>query len=721
MKQIVQQQKNGRLEVADVPAPMLQPQGVLVQTAFSLISAGTERAKVEVAQKSLLGKAMARPDQVRQVVQTYQQLGFQATYQKVVNKLEALSPLGYSTAGIVVAVGEQVTGLKVGDKVACAGGGYASHAEIIYVPQNLCAPVPSGVPLAQAAYTTLGAIAMQGVRQAEPALGETVGVIGLGLLGLLTVQLLRAAGCRVVGLDVNPVRCTLARELGADVAASPHDADLEAEARRYSPAGLDAVILTAATRSSDPIVLAAHLARERARLVVVGAVGMDIPRSPFYEKELEVRLSRSYGPGRYDPEYEEKGRDYPIGYVRWTEGRNMVAFLGLLAQGKLDMAPLTTHCYPVEEAETAYQLIQGEMEAPFLGVLLDYGVDEAVVPEFPTRTPIRVTTAAGPPRPVVLALLGAGSFAQSMLLPHLQKNEAVSLRLVVTPSGLTARSVAEKAGFALCAADPETALVDEQVNLVVIASRHDSHADLVRRSLQAGKSVFVEKPLALTPTQLAEVTKTYAELSRPFVMVGFNRRFAPLVRSLRTFLAPVGEPMLLYYRVNAGYIPPDHWIQDREIGGGRLVGEVCHFVDLLLHLVRQPVTQVFAYGLPDGGRYNQDNITAVLRFADGSVGTILYAANGDKRLPKERIEVFAAGKAAVLDDFRQLTLVSNGKQTVEKSRPDKGHGAEMAALVTAVQRDSDEPVPFSESVLVTQTMFAIATSLATGEPVSPVS
>jgi len=596
------------------------------------------------------------------------------------------------------------------------GAGYANHAEVVFVPQRLCARLPDGVSYQAGAFGTLGAIALQGLRQAAPALGESVGVVGLGLLGLLTVQMLRANGCRVVGVDLNAARCELARQLGADAAAAPDDPALDARARQFSPAGLDAVILTAATASSAPIELAARLARDRARVVVVGAVGLHVPRTPFYEKELTLRLSRAYGPGRYDPRYEEHGVDYPIGYVRWTEGRNLAAFLDLLRAGRVDTAPLATHTFALDDAERAYALVTGRTKEPFLGVLLDYDLAEGV--------PMPVEGAVVPVRPaapedgrVGVALLGAGSFAQSMLLPHLAGHAGARLRVVATPSGLTARSVAERAGFETATADMPAALADPAAGLVVIASRHDSHAALAAAALRAGKAVFVEKPLALSPVELAEVEAAYAASPAPFLMVGFNRRFAPLVGELRRHLAGGAEPLLLHYRVNAGYIPLDHWTQDPAIGGGRILGEVCHFVDLLAFLAGGPAASVLAYATPDGGRYRRDNLTLILRLAGGSVGTVLYAANGDRSLGKERLEVLGGGRAAVLDDFHTLHLHAGSKTRTRRAAPDKGHGAEMRALVDAVRAGQPSPVPFRESVHATRVTFAVLESLDTGRPV----
>jgi predicted dehydrogenase/threonine dehydrogenase-like Zn-dependent dehydrogenase len=716
MKQVAQTQRDGRLQVLEVPAPLLRPRGVLVRTAYSLISAGTERSKVEVARKNLLGKALARPDQVRQVLDSVRQTGISSTFQKVSARLDSFDPLGYSCAGLVVEVGTQTEGFAPGNRVACAGVGYANHAEINYIPQNLCVRVPGGVGLDEAAFTTLGAIALQGIRQAGPTLGETVGVIGLGLLGLLTVELLRAAGCHVLGIDVNAGRCELAQQLGADHATTPDDTSLEALARRFSPAGLDAMILTAATKSSDPIALAGKLARDRARIVVVGAVGMDLPRSPFYEKELDLRLSRSYGPGRYDPQYEEKGIDYPIGYVRWTEGRNLASFLDLIAEHKVDVRPLITHRFPLSEAERAYALIEGKIPEPYLGVLLDYGLPVTAEAGISVSSPTQVKPVQSSPNKLGLALVGAGSFAQSMLLPHLKGFSNVRLHTVADASGLTARSVAERAGFEQCVSNVQEVFDDPDIRLVVIASRHNSHADLVVRGLQAGKAVFVEKPLALSPNQLQQVIDAHSSSS--FLMLGFNRRFAPLVVALRKSMEGAGEPLLVNYRVNAGYVPRTHWTQDAEEGGGRIIGEVCHFVDLITNLIGHPPVQVFASTLPDRQRYNSDNLAAILRFADGSIGTISYVSNGDRGLAKERVEVFGGGRVAVLDDFKQLALYVGGKCKVKKSSPDKGHCAEMQALVEAVRKGLPSPIPFEQSVLATRTTFATLNSLATGQPVS---
>jgi len=706
------------LTTRDVPSPLLQSTGLVVRTVCSLISAGTERAKVEVAKKSLLGKALAKPEQVRLVLDMVRQAGVAATYHKVAARLNALSPLGYSSAGVVVAAGTHAVGFQPGDRVACAGAGYANHAEYVYVPRHLCALVPPGVAFDQAAYATAGAIALQGVRQAAPTLGETMGVVGLGLLGILSVQLLKAGGCRVVGIDPDQGRRELAEALGADAVVSPSDPALEAAVRRHAPAGLDAVILCAATSSSEPVRQAGRLSRDRGRIVIVGAVGLDIPRSPFYEKEIDIRMSRSYGPGRYDPDYEEHGHDYPIGYVRWTEGRNLSAFLDQIAAGRVDVRRLTTHRFRLDEAERAYDLLQNRTGERYLGILLDYG-EPGAAPAAEAPAPITVHPPRGLARDrMTVGFIGAGSFAQSMLLPHLTRDQRVTLRAVATAGGLTARSVAERAGAEVCASDPEVLLSDASLDLIIVATRHDSHAGLAVRGLEAEKAVFVEKPLATDEEQLDQVVGAWDRSSRRFLMVGFNRRFAPLITKLKSFMSVSPEPMALHYRVNAGYVPPEHWAQDPAFGGGRIIGEVCHFVDLLAFLCGSLPQEIYARALPDQGRYRRDNVSIVATFANGSVGTISYVANGDRAVAKERIEVFSGGRAALLDDFRTLTLAEGGHARRHTASPDKGHAAEMAALVDAVRSGGPSPVPFEESVVVTRATFAMLQSLATGLPVS---
>jgi predicted dehydrogenase/threonine dehydrogenase-like Zn-dependent dehydrogenase len=691
MKQLIQEMDSGTIRVVDVPAPVVRPGGVLIRTTHSVISVGTERSTVELGRKSLLGKAMERPDQVRKVLDTVGREGVASAYHKVKTRLSELSPMGYSAAGAVERVGDGVTGLEVGDRVAAAGAGYANHAERLWVPKNLVVRVPDGVAGEAAAFATLGAIALQGVRQAEPRLGETVVVIGLGILGQLTVQLLGASGVRALAIDLDPSRVALAREHGAlgwvrsdDVAARVEDAT--------GGLGADAVIITAATSSTDPMELAGALARDRARVVVVGMVPIEVPRSPYYEKELDVRLSRSYGPGRYDPAYEEQGHDYPVGYVRWTEQRNMQAFLELIAAGKVDLDRLITHRFDFESAVSAYDVVTGDDASSVLGVVLRY-------PESAREEPARIEMEApGGPRRATphpgLSLVGAGAFAQGVLLPALKKMD-VELHGVASAGGVTARKAAETHGFRYLAASEQEILSDPDTDAVVIATRHGDHARLATAALRAGKAAFVEKPLALTDAELDEVVA--AASGGPLLMVGFNRRFAPATMFLRERMLGLPGGRMVHVRANAGYIPSTHWVHDPVEGGGRLIGEACHFIDLALFLVGFPAVYVEtrALGGEDPAAALEDNFVVTLRCADGSVASVLYTAKGSGRTGKERVEMFCAGRTAVIDDFRSAE-VHWRKRERWKGRQDKGHTGELRAFVAALREGSEAPISLAE-------------------------
>ena len=752
MKQVSQSIKDGRIQVLEVPAPTLRPHGVLVRNSWSLISAGTERAKVETGQKSLLGKARSRPDQVAQVIAKVRRDGLLQTYQTVKARLEELNPIGYSTAGVVAAVGELAGAFKPGDRVACGGGEYANHAELVYVPGTLCVPVPDEVGLDEAAFATVGAIAMQGVRQSGAALGDRVAVVGLGLLGQLTVQLLRAAGCEVAGVDPDTARCSLATRFGAmAVVSSPGEAGVRSLLAASKGLGYDSVIITAATKDSTPVVFAGKIARDRGTVVVVGDVGMSIPRAPFYEKELTLKLSRSYGPGRYDPHYEELALDYPPGYVRWTEQRNMAEFIRLLAERRIDVQSLITHRYAIDGAPEAYALL-AERGSGALGVLLEYpqrAAGPAAVPAAASATPAAAEATAAPPaasaaapeaptpppepariwlaaptpavpkaRGVGVSFLGAGNFATATLLPALAADHRFVPRGVYTISGLSARDVAERNHFAYCAGSPDELLADPDTAAVVIATRHASHAELAQKALRADKTVFVEKPLALSEDELAAVVDTQRE-TRGRLLVGFNRRFSPLTRKVGDGLAHRSSPATVLIRVNAGPIAPSHWIQRLEEGGGRIVGEVCHFVDLAAALAGTRATSVYAVSAdPDKPAVLSDTLTITLTFLDGSVGTIVYAATGDTAYPKERVEAFCEGAVFVIDDFRSLTVTRSGRTHTEKlSRTDKGHAAEMRAFLDFAQ--GVEPLlTFSECVASTAATFKVIESLTTGRPVS---
>ena len=709
----------------EVPAPQLLPGCVLVRIAASVVSAGTERASSEFAKKSLIQKARSRPDLVREVISKVQRDGILSAIQTVRSRLDQPQSPGYSSSGTVVAVGEGVTDIQPGDRVACAGAGYAVHAEIASVPRLLVARIPSRDPISdavsfdQAAFATLGAVALHGIRTSEAKLGDLVAVIGFGLLGQLTVQLLKAAGCRVIGMDLDPARSDLARRMGAELVSSSASAFRELCLEVSSGMGVDSVLITAETPSSDPVNLAGTIARDRAVVVAVGTVGMDIERKAYYEKELDFRISRSYGPGRYDSAFEQKGRDYPIGYVRWTETRNMEAFVHLLAEKKINLAPLITHRFPIESAQSAYELITGRAQEPFLGVVIQYS---STGPEFPMSRligePIGPSERSGE-KNVAVGLLGAGGFASSILIPAMKSSSATVLVSVCAATGSHAQHAAKKFGFRDCTADESQVNCESQLNTVVIATRHHLHASQVLASIAAGKNIFCEKPLCLAEVQLREISQAYLSKSpaeRGAFMVGFNRRFAPMTERMKAFLAPISEPLVLHYRINAGYLPPDHWVNDREQGGGRILGEVCHFVDLLMFLAASPIVEVAARPIGTSSRYSCDNVLVSLHFANGSEGTISYLANGDRSFSKERIEVFGGGSTAVLEDFRRLELMRNGnKQTIRSRwRQDKGHVAEWAAFVAAVQQPGKPAIPFQEIVCSTLATLRIDESAATG-------
>jgi predicted dehydrogenase/threonine dehydrogenase-like Zn-dependent dehydrogenase len=612
--------------------------------------------------------------------------------------------------------------------VACAGAGIAVHAEVVCVPRLLVARIPligsSGareVPFDEAAFATLGAVALHGIRTSEVRLGDLVAVVGLGLLGQLTVQLLKAAGCTVLGMDIDPSRADLARQLGADDVASSASEFRNLSLERSSGLGVDSVLITAETSSNDPVNLAGTIARDRAVVVAVGTVGMDIERKSFYEKELDFRISRSYGPGRYDSAYEQKGRDYPIGYVRWTETRNMEAFVRFLSEKKINVAPLITHRFPVERAQSAYDLIIGKTSEPFLGVVIQYSgsgdTSSTLSLESPgkiTRTPVEGSLGVG--------MLGAGAFGTSTLIPAIKRCPNVSLISVCAASGSHAQHAARKFGFERCATDETALLQDPAIGAIVIATRHHLHARQVLAALSAGKHVFCEKPLCLTEEELRQIIRAHLTLqgSTPALMVGFNRRFASMTAKLKSFLNAVSEPLSLNYRINAGFLPPDHWVNDREIGGGRILGEVCHFVDLLMFLASSPITEVEGRTLNASERYSGDNVMVSLRFANGSAGTISYLANGDRAFSKERIEVFGGGSTAVLEDFRRLELVRNGhkQKTTSRWRQDKGHQSEWAVFADAVVHAGNVPIPFEEIVCSTLATMRVNESIAIGKPIS---
>ena len=704
MKQILQSLRTGVTEVASVPAPAVGPGNLLVRTSRTLISSGTERMLVEFGKANLLEKARQQPDKTRIVLEKVRTDGIASTWDAVSNQLSQPISLGYCNVGVVAGIGAGVSAFSKGDRVASNG----KHAELVSVPVNLCARVPDNVPDDAAAFTALGAIALQGIRLAQPALGESVVVIGLGLVGLLSVQLLRAQSCRVMGVDFDPAKLELAKSFGAETVDLSAGQDPVRMARAFSrERGVDAVLVTAATRSNDPMHQAALMSRQRGRIVLVGVAGLDLSREDFFKKELTLQVSCSYGPGRHDPNYEEKGWDYPIGFVRWTEQRNFEAVLDLMADGRLASAPLISHRFAVDDAAKAYALVAGDQ--PSLGVVLEYPVrtDDLFV-----RT-IRLTTAspaASPAAPTV-SFIGSGNYATAVLMPAF-KGAGATLRSVACSAGVSGTSAGRRFGFAQVTTDTSGVFADPAAGAVVITTRHDSHARLVLLALDAAKDVFVEKPLCLTLAELAEIEAHYARLAKTGVvvrvMVGYNRRFAPQTQKIKNLLRGAVGPKAFVVTVNAGEIPADHWTQDSEIGGGRIIGEACHFIDLLRYLADAEIT---GCGRTKMAGATGDTATIQLTFADGSIGTVHYFANGSKRFPKERLEVFAAGRVLQLDNFRKLRGFGwPGFNSMNLWRQDKGHRACAAAFVRAIAEGRPTPIPFDQILEVSRASIQATTA-----------
>lgn len=693
---VLQDLSDGATRLVDAPAPNAGRSGIVIATQASVVSAGTERMLVDFGRASLLGKARSQPHRVAEVIDKARTDGIGTTVDAVRSKLAQPIPLGYSSGGVVVEVGAEVAGVAVGDLVATAG----AHAELSAVPVNLTAPVPAGVAPEHAAFATIGSIALQGVRLAQPTVGERFAVIGLGLVGLLTVQILQAQGCHVLGIDPNPARRARAEDYGATTVDAGQDV-LAAAAELTGGRGIDGVIICASTTSNEPVHQAAQMSRQRGRIVLVGVTGLELQRADFYEKELTFQVSSSYGPGRYDPAYEDGGHDYPFGLVRWTAARNMEAVLGLIATGRLDVGSLVTHTYPFDEAPGAYETLVSDPAA--LGIVLTYPeVDLAA--DAPTVLHRRVTLPAttAPSGQARVGVLGAGNFAAQVLLPAV-RDAGGSIRTVVSSGGTTASLAASRFGAALASTDVDDVFDDADLDTVVVATRHDSHARYVDRALRAGKHVFVEKPLAVTADDLTLVTTALTELAKsggpvPLLMVGFNRRFAPITRRMTELLAGQPGPKAVTLTMNAGHIPADHWTQDLEAGGGRIIGEACHFIDLARFLVGSPIVDVHAaYLEPAGPSTPADTATITLRFADGSVATVHYFANGSKKFPKERVEVFSGGRVLVNDNFRTMRAYGwPGVRTMRLRSQDKGHAAGMAAFLDAVRQGGPSPIPAEE-------------------------
>ncbi len=693
VQQVVQSIRNGELSIAEVPAPRAHAGEVLIANRFSLVSAGTEKMLIDFGKKSVIGKARARPQEVKRVLKKVRQDGLIPTVQAVCSRLDEPMKMGYASSGVVLSCGPGVDAFRPGDRVASNG----PHAGVVAVPVHLCAHVPEEVSLEHAAFTVLGAIALQGVRLAKIQIGETVLVIGLGLVGQLTVALLKAAGCRVVGTDPEAAKCEVARTMGAEIARPGiRAADLES---MTGGVGADAVLIAASTTSNGPIQLAADSVRQKGRVVLVGVVGLELDRDPFFRKEAEFVVSCSYGPGRYDADYEIEGHDYPVGHVRWTEQRNLQAVLDCMASGGLDVAPLITHRFPIGEASGAYELIRAATE-PFLGVLLQHPCTD--VPRLATTLELRAKGTAGE---IGVGVVGAGSFARDVLIPRIAACKRFHAVAICSKGGLTASTTGTKHGFRVATTDAKMVLRNEEVDAVFVVTQHHLHADQVIESIRHGKHVFVEKPLCISADELRAIEDALEEAGdrAPIVTVGFNRRFSRSANITRQFFADVTTPITLSYRFNAGALPPDHWTQNPEIGGGRIIGEACHAIDTATSIIGSPPVRVHATSIAgqNAPAVTDDQCFITLTHADGSISSIAYLAGGDAAFPRERIEVIGAGRIAIIDDFRKVTTVRHGKTRVHKHRKDKGHGAEIQEFAAAIANGDAAPIPWTDLRAVT--------------------
>jgi predicted dehydrogenase/threonine dehydrogenase-like Zn-dependent dehydrogenase len=710
MKQIIQSYKTGKMEVVDVPLPACRNNGILIQNTASLISVGTEKRLIDVAKKSLLGKAKARPDLVKQVLNKMKKEGFKSTLDKVFTKLEVPVPLGYSCAGRVLMTGTDVKTVAVNDRVACAGAGFANHSEFNFIPRNLFVKVPDGVSDEEAAYTTVGSIALQGVRQLNPTMGEKIVVIGSGLIGLITVQLLKANGCDVLAVDIDQMKLNLAEKLGAD--STCLSGDIDAAAEDFSDGnGVDGVIITASSKSKQVVSDAGEICRMRGRVIMVGFTPIDIPRDIYYQRELEFKLSMSYGPGRYDPGYEELGIDYPFPFVRWTEQRNMQTFVNLVAQRKIALEPLTTHRFSFENVLDAYQLISGKAKERYLGVILNYK-DEY---DTPPRSIELKSTGRKTDSQVRIGLIGSGNFAQSIVLPALRKTDA-ELDTLVNSGTMNLITASKKFGFAKIASDTGEIFKDKSINTVIITTRHNSHADLVVRGLRAGKHVFVEKPLAISEKELEEIRETHA-LASTHLAVGFNRRFSSHAEQIRGAIQNSSTPLVMNYIINAGKIEAERWVQNPEIGGGRIIGEVCHFIDFMQYVSGSNPVSVWASAIKTDNKdfSNHDSVQIILEFENGSIGNITYHAVGDTSLSKEYFELSGGGHTIKMYDFRRTEITHRGKTRRYKTKSqDKGFDKEFSLFFDSIINQKQSTISFESLYLTTLATFRILESIQTG-------
>ncbi|MCD6356263.1 MAG: bi-domain-containing oxidoreductase [Anaerolineaceae bacterium] len=715
MRQIIQNMNSGETNVVNVPIPAIKPGYILIKTSASLVSAGTERMLVSFAEKNLIGKAQSRPDLLEQVIMKAKREGVLTTLNAAFNKLDQPVTLGYSSSGVVKQVGSGVKKFKPGDRVVCAGGGFAVHAEYALIPKNLAAKLPAEVDFESGAFATMGAVALNGVRLANPKVGEISAVIGMGLLGMLTSQILQASGCEVFGMDINSDRIAFAKKLG--IRASLNNKVISKYRQLTYGRGFDHVFICADTESSDPVKIAGEIARDKAYVIAIGAVGLNIPRKPYYEKEITFKVARSYGPGRYDNSYEEGGQDYPIGFVRWTEGRNLETIVGLIASGKLDVSSLITHHFPIKQAQDAYTLIKNKNTHNFLGIIITYP-DREDSSTVETKIFYSTNHKIHPGIQLNIGILGAGNYANSVFLPLIRKDPKVNLTGIISAKGLNAQHSARKYGFSFSGSNEDDVFTDKQIDLIAVLTQHADHANQVIKGLQSGKHIYCEKPLALSKAQLDQIKVELKKKSHPYLTVGFNRRFAPFSIKLKSFFDQRTQPLFANYRVNAGFIPSSHWLQDPQKGGGRLIGEGCHFIDYLIFLVGQIPETVQTHILPNNGIYSNDNFIITMIFPDGSIGTISYLANGNKSFGKEYLEVFCGGKIGIIDDFRKLKLYGDSiKKKKALLKQDKGHKNEWEAFISSILSNGPPPIPYNELINTAYVILACEQSLQTGQPI----
>jgi polar amino acid transport system substrate-binding protein len=721
MKQIVQNFKTGAVNLEEVPVPALHSNGIIVRTIFSLISSGTEKILIDLAKMNYLQKAQERPDLVKQVANKIKNEGFVNTYKSVMQKMETPLPLGYSAVGRVMEVGQGTDDVHPGDFVACAGAGFANHAEVNFIPENLFVKIKREDKLEELAFTTLGAIAIQGIRQAEVQFGETVAVMGLGLVGQITAQVLKAAGCRVIGLEFDSSKLELARQNGLEAGIILGKDEPVSKVKEFTRGyGADKIIITASTKENEPVELAAEIARDRATIVMVGVTGMDLPRKPYYEKELNFRFSRSYGPGRYDYQYEEKGIDYPIGYVRWTERRNMEEFVRLVEEDAINIKSLITHRFSFDEALEAYQLItENPKQEKFIGVLLQYDIHKTVIPTISLAGP-KGKTAGVRTGDIRVGLIGAGNFAQTVILPEFRKLKGVSFIGACSARGIHAAALAKKHGFKYVTGDYQEILNDPEINLVVISTTHNLHFSMAQDAMNRGKDVYVEKPLCMNESELESLKQFMAEHPECSLLVGFNRRFSKHIEGIKSCFRNNRSPYLINYRVNAGNIPKGHWINDPEIGGGRIVGEVCHFIDLTQYITGARPIQVYTQkmAMDRSDVINEDNICCTISYDDGSLASLIYTSVGDKSYPKEKLEVFCNGAAASCDNFIRTRIWNHGRLVnIKTPGIDKGFSGLYSGYISYLRGKAENPIPLDEIFQNTLTTFKVKESLQKNIPI----